>query len=273
MHLPQSCDDRLRQIEGNLWQFGGYPRLGRPSPERDGLLAVVGFGTSLLDTWEDVRNADAIVTTSGGHDFLIKRGIVPTYHVEIDPRPHKAFFLRHSHPQVHYMIGSQCHPSLFAQLYAKKRRVTICHHFTDEDRDRQVALIRRFEPNAVLLAGGTNAGLRANIVGRHLGWRRFMLLGIDCSYKDGEEWAGPHSGMRHDKVKVKVAGRVFSTSDIMMQATDDFFNQMFMIGGCEFTIKGDGLLATRLEIYRNDPALACSPKWWEPVDFALKAEA
>ena len=234
---------------------------------------MVGFGTSLLETWEKVREADAIVTTSGAHDFLIARGIVPTYHVEIDPRSHKAFFLRKSHPKVHYLIGSQCHPSLYAQLYAKRRRVTICHHYTDEDRDRQVELIKRYEPNAVLLAGGTNAGLRANIVGRHLGFRRFALHGIDCCYDGDQEWAGPHSGTKHVKVKVKVEGRVFSTSDLMMQATDDFFNQMFMIGGCQFTIHGDGLLATRLEIYRNDPELACSREWWKPVDFTLKAEA
>ena len=271
-NLPQTPDERLRQTEANLRRWK-YPRLGWPLPDRAGTVAIVGFGTTLAKTWESVKDCDAICTTSGAHDFLIERGVVPNYHVEIDPREHKAFFLRHSHPQVHYLIADTCHLKLWAQLYAKKRRVTMWHGWSDEDKDRQIALVKRYEPNAALLSGGTNAGLRAAIVMRHIGFRKFMLFGIDCCYEGDQEWAGPHSGKKHSKVKVRVAGRVFSTSDVMMQATDDFFNQMFSTPGCAFGITGDGLLATRFEIYKRDRTLACSSRWWEPVDFTLREPA
>ena len=53
-------------------------------------VAVVGFGPSLVRTWERLREFEYIWTTSGAHDFLVKRGIVPKWHTDVNWRPHKA---------------------------------------------------------------------------------------------------------------------------------------------------------------------------------------
>lgn len=268
MKLAISTDDRLYRIEENLRRFS-VERLGHPWPERAEAISICGYGPSLGDTWPETDSV--VMTTSGAHDFLIGKGVIPQYHVECDPREHKVFFVRNSHPDVTYLIASHCHPKMFARL--RKRRVIMWHGYTDEGFEEQGALVARFGPTDALLCGGTNVGMRALVVARHLGFRRFILHGIDCSYRNGQVWAGPHSGAPHHIVKIRCGGRVFETSDVMMTATDDFFNQMAGLRGCSFDVRGDGLLAARCEIFKRDRSLALSKNWWEPVSFRLRESA
>src|SRR5258708_4739592 len=51
---------------------------------RDEPIAIVCFGPSLNDTWKQVRDFKYIMTCSGAHRFLIDRGIIPTWHTEVD---------------------------------------------------------------------------------------------------------------------------------------------------------------------------------------------
>lgn len=84
-------------IEGS-----GYPT--RP-------VAIVGYGPSLLKTWERLKTFPGpIWTVSKAHDFLLERGIVPTYHTDVDMRAHKAKFIKKPHPSVKYIIASHVHP-------------------------------------------------------------------------------------------------------------------------------------------------------------------
>lgn len=268
MLLPQSPEERIERIEANLRRFK-VPKLKNPLPERPERLFVVGFGPSLVDTWKDIRDG-VVLTTSGAHDFLISKGIIPTYHVESDSREHKVFFLRNPHPDTTYYLGSQCHPKMFARL--RHNKVVMWHGYVNGSIDEHLAVANRYDPGSVLLSGGTNAGLRAVIVGRHLGFKQFVLHGIDCSYRGDVQWAGKHSGATHHAVQVRCNDKVFNTSDIMMRATDDFFTQMFTPGlrDCSFLVAGDGLLAERLNIFRHDPEVALSPKWWAPHNFHLR---
>ena len=78
--------------------------LGLPSLERDVLqtepVAVVCSGPSLAQTRRDIRHFDKILTCSGAHDYLIRYGIIPTWHMEGDPRKHKVAFLKHPHKRI-----------------------------------------------------------------------------------------------------------------------------------------------------------------------------
>jgi uncharacterized Rossmann fold enzyme len=55
---------------------------------RDEPIAVVCFGPSLVDTWEQIKGFRHVMSCSGSHKFLIERGIIPEFHVEVDPRAH-----------------------------------------------------------------------------------------------------------------------------------------------------------------------------------------
>lgn len=268
MLLPLTIEEHLARLESNLRRFK-VPRLGKPRPDREVQVIICGFGPSLLETWpkiaEAARAGTPVITTSGAHDFLISRGVVPTWHVELDPREHKVFFVRNSHPDVIYCIGSTCHPKMFARL--RRRDVMMCHFFLDDHLAEQVALVKQYDDVPTLLCGGTNAGQRAIIVARHLGFRDFVLHAMDCSYRGSQLWAAAHTGKRHYVVQVRCNGRVFETSDAMMQSTDDFFDHwLHSIPDAKFEIEGDGLLAERLRIYREDPQRALSSAWWEPHD-------
>lgn len=264
MKTPLSKTERVERMCENAARFD-IPRL-RWAMDLDLTVAICGYGPSLADTWRDVIKADSVISTSGAHDFLIANGIVPTYHVECDPRAYKADFLRHPHEDVVYLINSQCHSDVFDALNGFQ--VVMWHGFTDDDADAQIQAVTMIEPDARFLAGGTNVGLRAIVVARELGFKSYELHGMDCCYFGEKQWAGDHLGQKHRTVAINVEGREFSTSDLMMVATDDFFNMLGSLGGCSFRIHGDGLLATRMKMFMEDREKALGVNWWEPVDFA-----
>lgn len=234
-----------------------------------GHVSVCGYGPSLAETWGEITGD--VLTTSGAHDFLLERGVVPKYHVETDPREHKVDFVRNSHPDVTYFINSQCHPTMFEILLDAGRRVVMWHGFTDDDAENQLALVEALEPGARVMAGGTNVGMRAIIVAREIGYTHFELHGLDCCYRKRAQWAGKHSGQRHAVVRISVEGREFLTSELMLQSTDDFFNAMRMLGPCSYRIHGDGLLEARMRMFLRDPQKALTWGWWSPVDFVVRA--
>ena len=264
---PLSADERIERVRYNCLTFRG-PRL-KPFQGFRGRITICGFGPSLVRTWGDIRGR--VISTSGAHDFLLDHGIVPTYHVELDPRERKTRFLERSHPDVTYLLNSQCHPRAFELL--RDRNVVMWHGFTDDDAERQIKAIDAIEPGARLMAGGTNVGMRAIIVARELGHTSYDLHGMDCCYEGRSQWAGEHYTPPHHTVQIDVDGRVFETSDLMMQSTDDFFNAMRMLPGCRFKLHGDGLLEARLKLFNRDPKLALSKEWWKPVNFQLREVA
>ena len=93
-------------------------------------VAIVCFGPSLKKNWEKVKDFKIIITCSGAHKFLIDRGIIPTYHIEVDPRKHKIELLGKPHKNVKYLIASCCHPKYFDHLNGYD--VSIWHVFYNE---------------------------------------------------------------------------------------------------------------------------------------------
>src|SRR5688572_2533433 len=79
-------------------------------PARDGPISLVGYGPSLKDTWQDIK--PPILTMSGAHDFLIDKGVIPDFHCDVDPRPHKVEMLT-PHKDVIYLMGSVCNPLMW----------------------------------------------------------------------------------------------------------------------------------------------------------------
>ena len=254
-----TADERLARIRSNLRRFGYLPRL--PTGVVTGSVAVCGFGPSLADTRKDVKKCDAVMTTSGAHDFLIGKGIVPTYHVELDPREHKVNFVRNSHPDVTYIINSQCHPKMFEALLPE-RNVWMWHGFTDDDARNQAMLVDNLSPGGRTMSGGTNVGMRAIVVARELGLTAFELHGMDCSYRGGEQWAGEHYTKKAYPITVEVEGQTFETSEQMLQSTEDFFNTMKSLRGCSFRIHGDGLLEARMRVFMREFGARQKASWF-----------
>lgn len=55
-------------------------RIQPVNEKRKDPIAVVCYGPSLNDTWEQIKEYKYIISCSGAHKFLIDRGIIPTWH-------------------------------------------------------------------------------------------------------------------------------------------------------------------------------------------------
>jgi hypothetical protein len=210
----------------------GLPKVQVSDVAWPGEFSVVGYGPSLLYTWSDL--AGAICTTSGAHDFLIERGIVPTFHVECDPRPHKAMMFT-PHPDVTYLIASCCHPDVFAKLVGYRVMLWHCDEAWTMD------FLATISPQDVAIGGGGNAGLRAIQVGGAIGYRKFRLYGFDCSLMNGLRHAGPHTGKVQHVMRVRCGSQEFDTTPQMINSARQFMEMDKT--GITIDIIGHGLLA------------------------------
>lgn len=209
----------------------GYSTLTHRGSFHEDRLSLVCYGPSLKDTWQDLKHP--IMTVSGAHDFLISKGIVPDYHVECDPRPHKVQFLKKPHHDVHYMIASCVDPEVWECL--KGYKVTLWHLHNGPD---SVPGIREHDPEGQLVGGGTTVGLRAFEIAGYLGFRKFDIHGMDCSYSDeGERHAGIHYGKEQGRFEICVGDnpKKFITSPQMKESAEEF---MSILAPKKFTENG-----------------------------------
>lgn len=237
---------------------------GELLPRQEGRICIVGFGPSLQQTWHSLiteRRAFGakIVSVSGAHDFLISRGIIPDYHVEVDPREHKCFFTRDPHPDVVYWIASCCHPKLIDNLVENGNKLALWHLY-NSDNDLRIIAKDGPDPKNLLICGGSGVGARAVHLMYGRGFRSFSLYGMDCSFAstDGKQHAAEHSGKIKPEWNVRVGDRWFRSSAQMVYMARSMVDSFHMLESVsttqgepcidgssehvEFFLHGDGLL-------------------------------
>lgn len=236
-----SRDDRLAQIVYNLKTHKG--RVKVPLPAHDTPLVLICYGPSLQDTWRHaVAEAKAhgadIACNSGAHDFLIERGCVPKFHVEIDPREERAEFTQAPHQDVEYLIASVCHPKLTDKLSPFNTKL---FHLYDGSECQEIFVQ---EPESVLTDGGSCVALRSLSLFYQLGYRHYSIYGFDCSFKNDMQWAGKHPGKAHKLIEIQVTGseRVFKSSRALETYANQFFEHVQRLPDCNIKLNGDGLL-------------------------------
>lgn len=202
-------------------------------------IAVVGFGPSLKDTWEQVREFKTIISCSGSHKFLIERGIVPTYHVEVDPRIHKITLLGDPHPDVHYLPCSAVHPDYVRHLLKHNAKISLWHVFGSEDASQRI-----IPKNEWMITGGCDAGLRAVTIARFLGFTNLHLFGFDGSApeKGGARHAAFHPNPLKAIREIEHDGRTFYTTPSMLEAAKGLFHELEQLSDVVPTFYGDGLI-------------------------------
>lgn len=181
--------------------------------------SIVCFGPSLADTWKDIQRP--IITMSGSHDWLIRRGVIPDYHIDMDPRPHKLVHIIKPHKDVQYLMASVCHPFTWSILkgYNVKTWHVVSGKHTRE-------WLEQNDPRTLLIAGGSTIGLASIHVGGVLGYRRFEIFGMDGCFKNGTRHAGKHYGHDQKPIEWTANGRTWTTSKIMMNANQELLNML-----------------------------------------------
>lgn len=251
-----ASDDRWSHVEAACSRVSDRIRLSDPH----GRTAVVAcYGPSLIDTIDQLRELAGrddvdLISVSGAHDFLIERGIVPDYHVECDPRPHKALNLERSHGGVIYLIASVCHQDYFDRLGEADIRLW---HVSTQDHVLRLIHDLGEDPKHVI-SGGGSVGLRSIPLLYAMGYRAMSFFGMDCSFADDGEaqWAGKHAGKRQDVVDVDCGGRIFKSSPVLLTYATNFFETVQKVSDLDVRLYGDGLLQGMTRYYQDQGAAA-----------------
>lgn len=200
-------------------------------------VAVVGFGPSLKDTWEQLRDFKPIYTCSGAHKFLIEKGIVPTYHVDSDPRAYKADILGEPHSDVTYLMASICHPTYFDKLELYHARVKLWHMLFLEP-----TVFAHFPKHEWIMTGGHTVGPRAIKIARFMGNANLHMFGFDGSVADGRTHSSEHPHPPSDLEKLKFNGKSYLTNHNWQDHAEILFKDFDRMPEVSYKFYGDGLI-------------------------------
>lgn len=231
--MSAAVAEEIRHNQMAIATMQGFERM-KMADMHNGTLTIACYGPSLADTWQNIKGP--VLSVSGAHDFLIERGIVPTWHADMDPRPHKAKHLEKPHKDVEYLMATVCHPDAWARL--KGYNVKLWHVISSK---KTYEWVSRYDADNILVAGGSAIGLAAVHLGGVLGFRHFEIHGMDGCYRGDARHAGAHFGHPQKSKEYEIDGRKFRSSKIMMNSMVEFFN---MAKGFPFfaVVHGDGLL-------------------------------
>jgi hypothetical protein len=256
--MPETLDVNAKQKTVYcvpLWQRDEQIRLaiqrvkGRLEPrydKRSEPVAVVCYGPSLNDTWEEIRKFKHVVTCSGAHKFLVERGIIPTWHVEVDPRPHKVELIGPPTATTEYLIASCCHQRLFDHL--EGRSVKLWHVFANEEESFRV--LPRGE---WALYGGSSVGLRALAIARFIGFTDLHVFGMDGSEGESGKHAAAHPMQPggHSLVEYpEKSGVMWRTTPSLLACAQQTWHELDELKDVTATFYGTGLVQAMAKDYK-----------------------
>jgi hypothetical protein len=213
---------------------------------RDAPIALVNFGPSLHDTWEQIRAFRYVMSCSGSHQFLVDRGIVPTWHVEVDPRAHKATLMGPPHPDVEYLIASTCHRAVFDHLEGHK--VTLWHVFDNKEDGK-----RTLPAGEWALTGGCSVGLRTMTIARFLGFHDLHIFGMDGCVRPGQSHALSHPNAPTKTMPCDYNGVTYQTTPSMLEAARGTFHELDQMHDVTPTFYGSGLVQAMAKDWTRAP--------------------
>lgn len=188
-----------------------FPKLLQ-RPKRDDPISLVAYGPSLMDTWKDLK--PPIMTMSGAYNFLLDKGIVADYHVDMDPRPHKVEFISRPQKQTTFLMATVCNPWTWTIL--RDYHVVTWHAMSGDDTPR---FLKKWDPDTLLIAGGSCIGLAAVHIAGCIGYYHCEMFGYDGSWNNGNRHAGPHGGFIHGEVETpEIGGKKYLSSRLMMNS-------------------------------------------------------
>jgi hypothetical protein len=196
----------------------GYPRLKQVPIDERASLTVACYGPSLEQTYQSMQRP--ILSMSGATRWLADRGIIPDYHLDMDPREHKVAFIDPPVPGVHYLMATVCHPTTWPKLAGQQ--VTLWHTYSAQ---HTYDWVNSMDHGELVIHGGSTIGLTALHVGGVLGYRHFEVHGMDGSFADdarSRRHAGTHPGTKQqDGITWDAGGKRYQTSRIMANAVTE----------------------------------------------------
>lgn len=210
--------------------------------------AIVGAGPSLHQTLPELRKFKHIMAAGSSHDWLVARGVYPTWAIACDPDPIMANYYRNPWPHTKYLISSFCDDAVFRAL-----------------RDYQVYLWDVMGPKeknvifegreSVAVGGGATVGTRAIVMALFFGFWNIHLFGMDnCVWPDAHHCFGEFEDPREEltefvDISLEPNGRQFKMAGYMLAQLFDFKTILKHLGNrMRVTVHGDGALAELMRL-------------------------
>lgn len=178
--LEANVRENLTQVDARLKRYLPHERVA----------VIVGSGPTLATSLPTVRSlydeGDVIVCAKHALPLLKEAGIDPDYCVVLDPRSVEGESTHGVRRKdlyadvtgVHFLVASMTNPDNVKLLKERGARMTLWHAYTDS-----LAKSRVYgdEP---MIAGGTCAAMRAFGLLYTMGFRRFVVAGVDACRLD-----------------------------------------------------------------------------------------
>ena len=189
---PKDCmpsEDIKNNIQANLKKVNTW--IDKKCRVNSEIIFVVSAGPSLdvsqikndKEMLEEGNKTVKIVCVKHSLPFLMEAGVIPWGCTILDPRPvdgistHgvvRSTLFNDIHPRTNFFTASMTDPSVIDLLGEKGGKIIGWHAFSEAARGG-------IDKNALMITGGTNAGLRTIGIGHTLGFREFHLYGFDMS--------------------------------------------------------------------------------------------
>jgi len=230
---------RDEQIKMNCIRFPDRIQLGKELTKEP--LALVCFGPSLNQSWEHIKDFKYVMSCSGSHKFLMDRGIIPVYHVEVDPRSHKIKLIGDNISlDTTFLMASCCHPEVFDHLVKHNAKIVLWHTYSGETKDKLPLVYPRGE---WVSTGGANVGLRAMVLARMLGFTDIHMFGMDGSFpKDGYSHADIHPNAQKKYIIAEFDGKDYATTTAFLECARSILHEIEQLPDTTFTFYGTGLV-------------------------------
>ena len=206
--------------------------------KKSGAVAIVGSGPSLKANWQELKtfNGD-IIACNAACQFLLEKGIVPTYMFCFDADPLVLEFFT-PHKDITYLLSSRCVPEAFEII--KGCKLVIWHACGDTNLQAILERRGKMEP---MVVGGSAAVTRAMVLAFPMGYTEVHVYGGDSSFVKGDTHIRKSTTVER-RMAIKVNGRVFETAPWMTMQVNDLKKLVPLIKytGAKMHFHGDGLL-------------------------------
>ena len=143
------------------------------------------------------------------------------------------------------------HPSVFSKIRGKT--VVVWHG--GFDLDEQLKILDRYQYKPIIVVGGgSTVGLRGIVIGRHLGFRKIALFGIDSCFSDATHHAyGQPLNDADGRFNVTVLNKTYECAAWMYRQALEFQDlyKESVTSGCKITAYGDGLIQDLCKHFNN----------------------
>lgn len=247
------------------------------------IMVFVAGGPSLEKNINELREkADdpehyEIFTSNATCKYLLSKGIIPKYHVIVDPTERKKHDLEYDCDEVNLLIGLQCHPAVFDARGNRKTfkflAASALHH-TPSDVEVAQAACTPEDPNLLGIGGGSMMGTRALYLAAALGYRRLEYYGFDAcvEYNGDKVRCYSYDKNRAENIlEVEAANgrKFFSTIAFARQATE-IVSLMSKLPGLDVVVYGDSFMSNQVAMYKE--ATKPAPYRISPEYLAIQRE-